>query len=195
VSASDGTVGLALVHDGLLEYELTNDGRELALTLLRATGYLSRLDLALRPDPAGPALALRGAQMPGPYECSYAVVPHAGDWRTARLFEVADALHSPIEHRQGGGVGQERPASGRELEVRGATVSAVLRDESGGLVVRVVRTDPEPGTVTVHRAGAPARGAVVDLRGRTEAVFEGSAYLRPWQIFTVRLGDDPAASV
>ncbi len=38
VDASDGTQGCALLHDGLLEYEVVDDGRELALTLLRATG-------------------------------------------------------------------------------------------------------------------------------------------------------------
>ena len=53
VDASDGDRGLALVHDGLLEYEVVDDGRELALTLLRATGYLSRSEMALRPNPAG----------------------------------------------------------------------------------------------------------------------------------------------
>ena len=54
VDASDGTAGLALIHDGLLEYEVVGDGRALALTLLRAVGYLSRMAPDLRPNPAGP---------------------------------------------------------------------------------------------------------------------------------------------
>ena len=41
VDASDGAVGVALLHDGLLEYEVVDSGHILALTLLRATGYLS----------------------------------------------------------------------------------------------------------------------------------------------------------
>ena len=66
VDASDGDVGLALVHDGLLEYEVLDGGRELALTLLRATGYLSRSEMVLRPNPAGPLDALRGPQLQEP---------------------------------------------------------------------------------------------------------------------------------
>ena len=59
------TTGLALLHDGLLEYEVVDDGRELALTLLRATGYLSRSELSLRPNPAGPLDPLEGPQLQG----------------------------------------------------------------------------------------------------------------------------------
>ena len=35
--------------------------------------------------------------------------------------------------------------------------------------------------------GAPARGFVVDLRGRPVAPFEGELVLNPWQIATVQL--------
>jgi alpha-mannosidase len=65
VDASDGTSGLALLHDGLLEYEVVDDGRELALTLLRATGYISRAEPSLRPTPAGPYVEVEAAQMLG----------------------------------------------------------------------------------------------------------------------------------
>ena len=58
VDCSDGSVGLAVLHDGLLEYEVVDDGRELALTLLR-----DRLPLTVRPEPApeprGPARSTR----------------------------------------------------------------------------------------------------------------------------------------
>ena len=66
-AGDDGPVGLALVHDGLLEYEVvgTDDrpGTELALTLVRATGYLSRSEPVLRPNPAGPLDRLEGPQL------------------------------------------------------------------------------------------------------------------------------------
>ena len=65
VDCADGTAGLALLHDGLLEYEVVADGRGLALTLLRAVGYLSRVEPALRPNPAGPMDALEGRPAPG----------------------------------------------------------------------------------------------------------------------------------
>ena len=69
VDASDGTVGLALVHDGLLEYEVVDDGRELALTLLRSVGYLSRSEPSLRPRPPARTIPVTGAQMLGAAAC------------------------------------------------------------------------------------------------------------------------------
>jgi hypothetical protein len=83
VDATDGTKGCALLHDGLLEYELVDDGREIALTLLRATGYLSRSEPSLRPNPAGPTDRVKGAQMLGEQRVQYAVLPHRSDWRAA----------------------------------------------------------------------------------------------------------------
>ena len=84
VDGSDGEVGLAVLHDGLLEYEVVEDGTELALTLLRATGYLSRTELQMRPNPAGPIDPLEGPQLQHHHVVEYALLPHRGDWREAR---------------------------------------------------------------------------------------------------------------
>jgi hypothetical protein len=62
----------------------------------------------------------------------------------------------------------------------------VLRDEHG-LVVRVFRTEAEPGPVTLEREGGPARGWIVDLRGNQIAQFDGSVDLRPWEICTLSI--------
>jgi hypothetical protein len=75
---------------------------------------------------------------------------------------------------------------GHALHVEGAEVSAVLRTP-GGLVVRVFRSAPDEGPVTIEHEGAPARGFVVDLRGRPVGPFEGEVTLRPWQIATLQL--------
>ncbi len=187
VDASDGHVGLALLHDGLLEYEVVDGGRELALTLLRATGYLSRSQTALRPNPAGPLDPLRGPQLLQPLAFDYAVVPHGGDWHAAGLYALADAFLVPLERVRGGGVGgASRPPEGSALGVDGAVVSAVLR-EPGGLVVRLFNPAPEPVTARVVHEDAPARGWRVDLRGRPLDRFEGGIGLRPHEIATLRL--------
>jgi alpha-mannosidase len=186
VDASDGSVGCALLHDGLLEYEVVDDGRELALTLLRAVGWLSRSEPSLRPNPAGPPVEVEGAQMLGARRVRYAVYPHRGDWRAADCYGAADAFGVPFERVRGGSPGARRPASGHALHVDGAEVSAVTR-ASGGLQVRVFRTDPDAGPVTVEYEGAPARGWVVDLAGRPIAPFEGAVDLEPWDIATLQL--------
>jgi alpha-mannosidase len=186
--ASDGRpVGLALLHDGLLEYEVVDDGRELALTLLRSVGYLSRSEPSLRRNPAGPPLVLEGAQLPGRQRAAYAVLLHTGDWRAAGCYAAADAFLVPFERaRSTGPTEPTRAAGGAALRVDGAEVSAVHRSP-GGLVVRVFRTDPDPGPVRVEHEGAPARGWVIDLRGRPVAPFEDTVDLTPWQICTLQL--------
>lgn len=187
VDASDGDVGLAILHDGLLEYEVVDDGRELAITILRATGYLSRAAPSLRPNPAGPLEPVRGAQMLGERAVEYAVLPHRGDWQAARLYEAADELLVPLERIRGGGwPGATQPATGRALRVTGARVSAVTR-EPGGLVVRVFNPSVDAAEVRIERAETPSRGWVVDLRGRPQKRFEGDVHLGPWAIATLRL--------
>jgi alpha-mannosidase len=190
VDCSDGDVGLALLHEGLLEYEVVGDGTEVALTLLRATGYLSRAEIALRPNPAGPLDPLEGPQLQRRLTLDYAVVVHRGDWRSAQLGVAADEFLLPLEHVRGGVPGARRSPTGRALHVDGAQVSAVLRDpDDGALVVRVFNPSPEPATARVLVDGAPARGQVVDLVGDAHAGFTGTLELRPWEIATLRLGD------
>jgi hypothetical protein len=185
VDASDGDAGLAIVHDGLLEYEVVNEGRELALTLLRSVGYLSRSEPSMRPNPAGPTIEVRGAQMPGAQRAEYAVLLHGGDWRAAGCYAAADAFLVPFERARAGG-GGSTPARGAALRVDGAEVSAVLRSP-GGIVVRVFRTDPGAGPVAIEHDGTPARGWIIDLQGRPVAPFEGDVHLRPWEICTLQL--------
>jgi len=193
VDCSDGGIGLALLHDGLLEYEVVTDdggaGTELALTLLRAVGYLSRSELSLRPNPAGPLAPLEGPQVQGRHLVEYAVLPHRGDWRAARLYEAADELLVPLERVRGGGAPDASLApTGQVLVVEGAEVSAVLRDE-GALVVRVFNASPEPSVARVTRGADAASGEIVDLRGRVTRAFAGDVALRPWEIATLRFAD------
>ncbi len=64
----------------------------LALTLLRATGMLSRLGMSLRPLPAGPMNVLEGPQMLGPVDVSYALA--VGD---VDPYELADDVLVPLQ--------------------------------------------------------------------------------------------------
>jgi hypothetical protein len=187
VDAGDGRVGLALIHDGLLEYELVDGGRTLALTLLRATGWLSRAAPSLRPNPAGPMVPVRGAQMPGPVEVRYALMPHHGTWEDAGLVERADEVLVPLERAPGGG-GDRLPVTGRALAVRGAAVSALYRRD-GHLLLRGFNPSERSARLVVERDGAPATGWEVDLRHRVRARVTGTRPLRPAEIVTLRLDE------
>jgi hypothetical protein len=59
--------------------------------------------------------------------------------------------------------------------------------EPGGLVVRVYNPGATAGTVEIERDETPARGWLVDLRGRPVERFEGSFELRAAGIATARL--------
>src|SRR5262249_13824454 len=123
VDCSADDVGLALLHDGLLEYEVVDDGRQLALTLLRATGYLSRSEPSLRPNPAGPLDPLEGPQLQRHLALDYAVLLHRGDVQDADLPAIADDVLVPLERVRGGGwPGASALARGSLLDVRGAEV-------------------------------------------------------------------------
>lgn len=187
VDASDGRVGLAVLHDGLLEYEVVDEGRELALTLLRATGYLSRAEPSLRPNPAGPPIELRGPQLLGPVTAEYAVLPHRGTWIDAELYARADEflvplIVEPVPPRST----DELPPSGRSLRVEGAIVSAVTR-AGDTFTVRVFNPAPGPANLTVERDGIAARGTVVDLRDQELDAFTGRRELRAGEIVTLHL--------
>jgi len=58
--------GLTVGAPGLPEAEVTADGT-IAITLVRAVGWLARMDLASRPIPAGPVLPTPGAQCLAPF--------------------------------------------------------------------------------------------------------------------------------
>nr|MBA3268792.1 hypothetical protein [Acidimicrobiia bacterium] len=167
--------GLTLVHEGLLEYELVNT-QTLALTLLRCVGLLSGTDLRSRPDPAGPPVAVEGAQMQGPRVLRYGVA--VGD---VDPYALADEAFLPLEVTSGGG-GGALPSTGSALTVGGAEVSALRRVDEA-VEVRVF--NPTDRTTEVSIPGR--HGRLVDLRGRTVGAFDESFPLRPWGIATARL--------
>ena len=70
--------GVSLLFDHLTEYELIDDGRELAVTVLRSFALISRNANPYREDPAGPEVPVPDAQRIGPWSFSFAMMPHAG---------------------------------------------------------------------------------------------------------------------
>jgi len=81
--------GVALLLEHVTEYELL-DG-ELALTVLRSTGLISRNDNRYREDPAGPSLPIPDAQLRGAWTFSFAYLPGIDD-----VLENAEAFRLPF---------------------------------------------------------------------------------------------------
>ncbi len=176
--------GLTVAHEGLLEYELVDVDRAgtagaLALTLLRASRYLSRGPMSLRPLPAGPVIELAGSQVPGRHTLRCAVA--LGDVDPYALVEDAFV---ELRVAQGAGLGQH-PDRYQALDVSGLPVSSVRR-RAGRLEVRAFNPKPYPGTLRI----AGRRGHVVDLRGNKVEPFDGGLTVRAYGIVTVAL-DEP----
>jgi hypothetical protein len=178
--------GLVVCHEAVHEYELIDrhpsphgeQATVLALTVLRATGMLSRLGMTYRPLPAGPMTPVDGLQLVGrTVDIRYGVA--IGDHDP---WAMADDLLLPLEVVPSFGGGW-RPNHGSELEVRGAQVSAVRR-VAGGLEVRVF--NPTDRATAVELPGRS--GWLVDLRGRPWQAVDDGFELHPFGIATVRLG-------
>ena len=78
--------GLTIANRGLPEVAVVRDeqGRaEIALTLLRCVGWLSRDDMWNRQGQAGPPLPTPGAQEQATYLFNYAIIPHGADFGNA----------------------------------------------------------------------------------------------------------------
>ena len=97
IDVSEESRGLTLANRGLPEVEAikTESGVEIALTLLRCVGWLSRDDYLTRRGHAGPAKETPGAQMPGSWAFEYSICPHLGQKNTLP-HELAYAFETPL---------------------------------------------------------------------------------------------------
>jgi alpha-mannosidase len=139
-SISDGKGRLTIANRGLPEVEVLKNAQgnaEIALTLLRCVGWLSRDDLATRKGHAGPPfLETPGAQMPGRWEFDYSIIPGMDD---IPAYQEAFSFETPMRVVSSGLHAGRLPARGSFVAVEPAAfrVSAVKQTENGtGWLVR-----------------------------------------------------------
>jgi 2-O-(6-phospho-alpha-D-mannosyl)-D-glycerate hydrolase len=145
--------GIVLLLEHVTEYELL-DG-ELALTVLRSTGLISRNDNRYREDPAGPSLPIPAAQLRGPWSFSFAYLPAVDD-----VLEHAEAFRLPFVTAAGRGAdGELGSETGPALDGHGVVLTS-LRPGRARLV------NESPFDVTASFSGEELR-------------------FRPWEIRTV----------
>ena len=148
--------GVALLLDHVTEYEVAGD--ELALTVLRSTGLISRIHHPWREDPAGPALPIPAAQLRGPHSFSFAYLPS-----DEALLEQAERYRHPF------------------LTAHGTAEDGDLRSRTGPVLESgpsVVLTAYQPGRARIVNEG-PDPQAVRFAGQQLE--------LRPWEIRTISL--------
>jgi len=99
VDVGDGKMGLALINDGIREYEAKDDeDRTVYLTLLR--GYVFRNSPIIDRWDIYPEMLL--SQSLGENEWRYAIYPHEGTWEDAGVHCQADAFNLTLEVGQAG---------------------------------------------------------------------------------------------
>jgi alpha-mannosidase len=97
VSASSKKRGLSIATKGLLEFEMLEEsGGTIAVTLLRSVGWLSKTNLTTRNGAAGPYLETPGAQCIGKQMFEFAIIPHTGSWKKARIHRHVDEYLNPL---------------------------------------------------------------------------------------------------
>jgi alpha-mannosidase len=148
--------GIALLLDHVSEYELV--GEELALTVLRSTGLISRADNPWREENAGPEIPIPNAQMRGPWSFSFGYLPDPDG-----AHEHAEAYRHPFLTEPGrAGGGELREHAGPALDAHSSVVLTALDRKRA----RIVNESAEQQVATFA---------------------EQRLELRPWEIRTVSL--------
>ncbi|HKG58024.1 MAG TPA: glycoside hydrolase family 38 C-terminal domain-containing protein [Candidatus Limnocylindrales bacterium] len=169
---------LLVLGRGLPEYETvpTRDGLDVAVTLLRCTGWLSRDDLATRPGGAGPTIATPGAQCLGGSTFEYAIEIAPG-------LSDGDLLRHSADYRTPFAVGPAGVAPEPLLAVAGdVLVTALKGAEAGeGIVLRAVAADLTDLSIESPFASTRSRIDETPLDGAAAGM------LRKGEIRTLRL--------
>jgi alpha-mannosidase len=175
VSVDSGASGLTIANRGLPEYEAldTADGVEIAVTLLRCVGWLSRADLTSRRGGAGPQLRTPGAQLHGRHAFEYSIIPHAGTWEQAEAHVLAVQHLRPMRARWNRhGLGRIE-AQGMLLEIDSPAfhVSAIKRAEDGdGVIVRIYNATSSDAEAAIDLK--PMQGPVMLVNLNEESLAE-----------------------
>lgn len=180
VTLSNAERGATVISDGLAEYEGYENGN-IAITLVRAVGELSRSDLPERPGHAGWPAPVPGAQCPGAFGANFAVWFH-GAWseEVVSIIErmVQDVL-TPVTGTLNRWLLDTPPdAGGLTLHGRGLVFSAARESEDGDwLVLRCVNVFDRAVTGRWEVAGGlrEARASRLDETPGAPIPVEGAA--------------------
>jgi hypothetical protein len=161
VTLHDDRGGTTLFSDGLAEYEARDDG-QVAVTLVRAVGELSRNDLPQRPGHAGWPVPTPEAQCAGPFAASFALMPHGPlDAATAAHIErAADDVLTPLTgHTLRSALTPPPSTRGLELEGEGLAFSCAKPSEEGDWIVLRCVNVTDRAVRGAWTTGAPIREA------------------------------------
>ncbi|MBW2236106.1 MAG: hypothetical protein JRG85_12010 [Deltaproteobacteria bacterium] len=169
----DGRLALTVANRGAAEAEAVPEAdgsTSLAVSVLRAVGWLSRDDLVQRPGHAGPGIETPGAQVPGPHRLELSLRLHPAD-EALQVVRAHDFARPPQAFPGGGSSSAPLADGSRLLEVEPADtvlVSAVEPRAEGGSLVRLWNRSGEPVEARLAWTASPAELLAVDLADRPD---------------------------
>ncbi len=200
-----GAGGVVVLLERPTEYELTDSG-ELALTVLRAVGRISRPGHPWRAEDAGPDVPTPRAQCHGRTTLQLAIAPHGSDWDAAGVVGLAERFAHPLIATTGTcPAGAPTSQAGLRVDGDGVVLTSLRRapdagpDDGGArpvpktpgrLELRCVNESPRATTATISSPDGIVEARDIDLlgrRGEPRPVESGAVHLdlAPWQIATV----------
>ncbi|WP_345630034.1 glycoside hydrolase family 38 N-terminal domain-containing protein [Rugosimonospora acidiphila] len=188
---------VTVLLDHATEYEVV-DGEELALTVLRAVGSISRNVHPFRDEPAASEIPAPGAQSLGEtITARFGVVLSPQGWQRAQAVRRSAHFRGEALVLRGTGGDARLPALPGGVRVDGAGVAvSTIRRTDNGIEVRLVAMSDGPVAATV--TGPFTEVETIDLLGGplgTQPATEGRHELRlaPWEIRSIVLrGWNPA---
>ena len=187
---SDGRAGFAVIANGLHEYEvLPGNPQQVALTLLRSVGWLSRDDLTTRTGHAGPGLETPGAQVLGGHRLHYSLYFHQGDWERGGVWRMAESTLTPLV----AGLGPAATGPGTRIELAPDCVQmTALIPRPDGYDLRVLNASDAPQEARIDFEPAPAEVTSMTLAGELQgSLTVGDPVVRlalpAWRIATLRV--------
>jgi len=182
VDLSEGDYGVALLNDSKYGYDVHDN--VMRLTLLKSGVY---------PDPQADQ---------GVHRFTYALLPHAGDWRGGEVVRRAAELNAPLLGVRGQepGVGENNadnqdalPSSFVRCHATHVVLDTIKTAEDGdGLIVRLYEAHNQRGAVTLTFAAPVVRAETCNLleERMDDIVAEGHTVqlaIKPFEIVTLRV--------
>ncbi|NIN66197.1 MAG: hypothetical protein GTO63_16185 [Anaerolineae bacterium] len=151
VDVSDGQSGLAVLNQGLREYEVKDDAeRTLAITLLRTHRAYMTANTDMTPEEFD---KYTGQHSFGDLEYNYALYPHAGDWEAGGVLQAAYQFKVDARAIQGVSRDGQLPSTNTFFAVSPAekVMLAALKqaEQDEGLILRLWNITAETLNVTL----------------------------------------------
>ncbi|HOK10448.1 MAG TPA: glycoside hydrolase family 38 C-terminal domain-containing protein [Candidatus Hydrogenedens sp.] len=150
IDLDDTWGGLAIINDGLREYEVSRDlTRTVYITLLRA--YTVHLATVAKNWESHPEMVL--AQCPGEHEFHFRIYPHAGGTIKGCVMQETEAVCSPLQPVQAGCSKGTLPQTLSLLKIEPdiITMSALkIAEDKTGYILRFYNPSTEPIEATLR---------------------------------------------